>query len=94
MKYNIREFIKSDGSKQYEVKKYWYGKGHYLKPSVEGYSKKEYQELCNKRKLKSEEILKYEICVEIPKDIQGIENVRNYLKSIEIVESNDYDFEI
>jgi hypothetical protein len=94
MRYSIKEFIKGDGTKQYEVKKYWFGGGYYLKPDVEGYSKKEYKKLCDERKLKSQEIRKYEEYIEIPKDIQGIENIRLYLKSIENIESNDYEFDI
>jgi hypothetical protein len=43
MKYNIKEFVKGDGTKQYEVKKYWFSKSVFIEPNVEGFFDRKFQ---------------------------------------------------
>lgn len=88
--YDIKEFIMEDGSKKYEVTKYRYGEGIYMRRRIEGCSKRYLEKVNAEAMEEAKKIRRIDFEVEIPSNIQSMEMLTQFLKGTTVKEVNNY----
>lgn len=93
--YKINEFIKADGSKEYRVYEISTYPSIYIKARWDGGGSKQQRadELLREAKIRSKTTT-CEYKIEIPNNIQTIDEIKTYLKSRTIVETNEYNISL